>query len=95
MGAHQQRAGRIRRHRQQNALVVVDDRRARADPVGSAHVAQVLRIGCNAIERGEFVVGALADRGGHAGVEVEGVPRVATTETVCAGTTLPVLGAAG
>lgn len=91
MRAHEQRPHGIRRHRQQQTLVLVRDGRTAADPVALTRVAQVLRVRYHVVEAIEFVVARLAHGCRYARVEAVRVSRFTAAEAVGAYAALAVL----
>jgi len=96
MCAHQQGANSVGRHGQEHT-VIVHYGLTRGDPVCLAAISQVSCVGshCRSIEGVHAEIIALAYGCRKTGLEIEGVPRIASTQTVCADATLSVLGAAG
>lgn len=89
---HQQGTNSAGCHGEENAVLVLYGL-ARGHPVCLATISQVSRVcsHCRSIESFHAEIIALAYGCREARLEVEGVPRVASTKTVCADTTLSVL----
>jgi hypothetical protein len=82
---------RVRSHRQQESLIVVDDGASLNLPIGLVRIAQVVVDSLDAVQRVESELAILTGRSSHTGVDRMRVSNVAAAETVGADTTLTVL----